>query len=621
MTKFLSWKDAYAWTEDMRHFRTAAVMENKLFEATVDTIRGGSKRQEGLKSRFAAAAAEHVADLLWTFADFIDYRPNLEGGGGYLWRFKGGRTKSWKEAGDIDMGVIGGQLATIYTVETGKGTQSYTLMARNPGRVLWKSSVEIGSDIAVLGEIVYALEVDTPLRYNRLISIDLATGERRRVLFRNTDNRWTLRLVRAATGGLFMIREQAGYQQCYHIRADGSLERMFVKGVCFYPLGLSAKGEPIVLVREGAFSNPWRIRVSSRESLDAGLKNFQTEDGIEFATAGPAGEIFVTRNFGERTLWTRRSPEENFHPARKFWGTVLVDPLVNWKGLGLPDLWISCPGSTLQCVSATGKTLVRGATYAKVKNGVAISKDGLPVRWLLAYSTAKPKGLVVVSYGGYGLPTPLATARWKPWLEAGWAIGFALVRGGGDGSEVWASIGRLSGKENGIDDLEAVIVSLQIETKVRETDTVIYGRSAGGLMVGGIAGRHPHGGLARKIYAEVPYVDLLKTASNPALPLTPSEYAEFGNPAAGPAEFEQTMRSSPVHRLPIDGAPGLLVVCRTGMFDLQVYPYESLKWILALRGTRAAPDDKYLHVAMEGHFTKGEQKYRDMAEDFLLLTN
>jgi len=41
--------------------------------------------------------------------------------------------------------------------------------------------------------------------------------------------------------------------------------------------------------------------------------------------------------------------------------------------------------------------------------------------------------------------------------------------------------------------------------------------------VGGIAAKHPAGGMARLIYAEVPYVDLLKTAANPDLPLTPSE--------------------------------------------------------------------------------------------------
>ena len=115
-------------------------------------------------------------------------------------------------------------------------------------------------------------------------------------------------------------------------------------------------------------------------------------------------------------------------------------------------------------------------------------------------------------------------------------------------------------------------------------------------------------------------MDLLKTAANPDLPLTPSEYLEFGNPAAGPAEFEQTMRSSPIHRLGPDGAPGLRVVCRTGIFDVQVYPYESLKWVIALRGKRAAPDEKYFSMSAEGHFSRGQSRLHHLAEDFVVIT-
>jgi oligopeptidase B len=177
----------------------------------------------------------------------------------------------------------------------------------------------------------------------------------------------------------------------------------------------------------------------------------------------------------------------------------------------------------------------------------------------------------------------------------------------------------MAGKEQGIDDLEAVLVVLQERLKVSPNNTCVYGRSAGGLLIGGIAARHPMGGLAGKVYAEVPYVDLLKTAGNPALPLTPSEYTEFGNPMRGPAEFQEALRTSPVHRLSPIGAPGLRVVCRVGLFDRQVYPYESLKWILALRGGRPAPDDKWLVVDMAGHFEHGSSHFHAMAEDFCLI--
>jgi oligopeptidase B len=112
---------------------------------------------------------------------------------------------------------------------------------------------------------------------------------------------------------------------------------------------------------------------------------------------------------------------------------------------------------------------------------------------------------------------------------------------------------------------------------------------------------------------------MLKTAADASLPLTPAEYLEFGNPAAGPAEFAQTMHSSPIHRLDPEGAPGLRVVCRTGVFDVNVYPYESLKWILTLRSGRSVPDEKYLAVGGEGHSLRGLSRQHHLAEDFLVL--
>lgn len=601
-TSFLTWKDPYAWTEDMREFKRVAAQENEAFDAA---LKGIKDQRQRLAAEFAAAAEDHAKDILWTHGSTVEYRPNFEGGGGYFWRFCG--SKAWKDAGSLDVATIGGATCVVYTVESGKGTQSYTLLARRQrGGHAWKSDVEISSDIAVMDSFIYALEVDTPLRYNRLIAINLETGKKHSVLFENTDSRWTLRLVRGSAGGLFLLREQAGYSYCYHIRTGG-LDRIAPNAACIYPIGLGPNGGPQWLERTRSFSSPWVLHGDSPW-------RFKTDDGIEFASASG---IFITRNFGERQLW--RAGDEQ--PVQKVWGTVLVDPLANWRGSGISSIWVIGPGSTPQCFSLNGTRMVKGNSYAKVNIGIAISKDGLPVRWLLAHrrSERRLKGLVVIAYGGYGAPTPLSTARWKPWIDAGWGIGFALVRGGGDGTDVWASLGRLSGKENGIDDLEAVLVTLQELTGIQAAKTIVYGRSAGGLLVGGIAGRHPNGGLARTLYAEVPYVDLLKTASNPNLPLTPSEYEEFGNPIAGPAEFEQALRSSPVHRLPTDGALGLRVVCRTGMFDLQVYPYESLKWILALRGPRPAPDGKFLKVEMEGHFTQGDARYNQLAEDFLLL--
>jgi len=75
---------------------------------------------------------------------------------------------------------------------------------------------------------------------------------------------------------------------------------------------------------------------------------------------------------------------------------------------------------------------------------------------------------------------------------------------------------------------------------------------------------------------------------------------------------------SPIHTLPVVGAPGVHVLCRSGANDIQVYPYEALKWILTLRGNRK-DISKILHVSSNYHHTYGLQMYLEYAEDFIII--
>jgi oligopeptidase B len=193
-----------------------------------------------------------------------------------------------------------------------------------------------------------------------------------------------------------------------------------------------------------------------------------------------------------------------------------------------------------------------------------------------------------------------------------------FIRGGGDGNDVWADLGRLDGKKREFDDVEACVKSLQRVTGCKAANTVLFGRSAGGLIVGNLAARWPNGELAGTIYAEVPYVDFLKTAANPKQALTAYEYKEFGNPAENPRDLKTIRELSPVDALPADGAPGIFVVARTSLNDREVLPNETVKWIRRLRGSPG--DEKYLSLTGgHGHFVGGATGNRQKAEDFLLL--
>jgi len=137
-------------------------------------------------------------------------------------------------------------------------------------------------------------------------------------------------------------------------------------------------------------------------------------------------------------------------------------------------------------------------------------------------------------------------------------------------------------------------------------------------LVGATLTRNASGNLFSSLYTEVPYLDVLSTASNPKLPLTQLEYEEFGDPLHKKKDRAALLRLSPVNTIPKSGAPAIFVLCRTGLNDKEVFAYESVKWITRLREVEGKP--KLLAIsAGEGHFVSGKSSFRERAEDLALL--
>ena len=254
-----------------------------------------------------------------------------------------------------------------------------------------------------------------------------------------------------------------------------------------------------------------------------------------------------------------------------------------------------------------------------------VSADGSKVPYLLVKmkKTTRVTGLICYVYSSYGMLTPIgwSYSAWGPLLLRGYAMAFCFARGGGDGSTEWTFSGQRTNHTKTVEDFEGMIRASQRLTQIGSDRTIIYGRSAGGAVVGGATMRNPDGSLMETTYTEVPYVDFLRSSTNMEIALAPSSLSEFGNPGANPWEFQATLKASPINALPVDGAPGVFVLARTGLKDQQVSSFEPIKWIQKLRGTDPSePNNKYIFIEdKEAHSYKGMAFVKARASDLAIL--
>lgn len=623
-TEFLSWIDPSHWMESMKGPRWNARVreENAAFEDAVSE--SGKAALVSTTKKFRQFQEEHDNDCRFTIEHGrIKLEISIQSGNTYrMWwmHYK----KKEITIGDLDIGCEG---IVVFTHDISKGGEEHEVVALKQNKPVWRFNGRfhgVGSDIAIMGKRVYLLEAHGPLQYKWLISLDLFTGKGKRIHYDEKRESVSLALIRGENGCLFLLCEEPGLQNLFHVKPSGQLEQLSSKGVSFLPVGY-ARGstEPCYFVKNRIESS-WEPRGTVLKEFNISSKCLNSS--IEYCILSCG--VLIYRVQGERFIdaCTRRGSKQ----VAKLLGEIHLHDWAVWYGqVGYTkplELIFIIPGKTpvkAQYTVGGGLVLNRAKdTYGgSVISGLAKSKDGEEVRWVATWKKgAQPKALLMIGYGAYGLTTPFETTRWRPYIEKGFAIGFALIRGGGDDTEVWAQKGRLQGKLQGIEDFEACIRAVQRITDISPKATCLFGRSAGGFLVGATIVRNPTGELFSSVYTEVPYVDVLQTAANPDLPLTKFEYNEFGDPAHKIADFEFLLHLSPVSGLKAEGAPNILVLCRVGLNDRQVFAYESVKWMDGLRGSSQNGEPKLLHISDGvGHLVHGERVYKERAEDFLIL--
>ncbi|KAK0573118.1 hypothetical protein LWI29_003258 [Acer saccharum] len=143
----------------------------------------------------------------------------------------------------------------------------------------------------------------------------------------------------------------------------------------------------------------------------------------------------------------------------------------------------------------------------------------------------------------------------------------------------------------------------------------IDGRSAGGLLIGAVLNMRPD--LFKAAIAGVPFVDVVTTMLDPTIPLTTSEWEEWGDPRK--EEFYFYMKSYyPVDNVKAQNYPNIFVTA--GLNDPRVMYSEPAKFVAKLRELKT--DDNILLFKCElgaGHFSKSG-RFERLQEDAFIYT-
>ena len=218
--------------------------------------------------------------------------------------------------------------------------------------------------------------------------------------------------------------------------------------------------------------------------------------------------------------------------------------------------------------------------------------------------------MFVIGYGAYEISSdPAFSVSRLSMLDRGVLYVVPHVRGGGEMGRAWYEMGRRRNKKHTFEDFIDVTAAIQDCGLADRARTVANGGSAGGLLMGSVANMAPE--RFAGIEADVPFVDALTTILDPTLPLTVTEWDEWGDPLHDAETYRYMKTYTPYENAPAPGEGGARwpdgtpvtafpkIFVTTSMNDSRVMVVEPLKWVARLQ---AAGLDAIIKIEAEaGH--------------------
>ena len=292
--------------------------------------------------------------------------------------------------------------------------------------------------------------------------------------------------------------------------------------------------------------------------------------------------------------------------------------LTGW--LTPPDIWSVDASGRLTQTGLTPRPAIDVSPYEST-HLFATVRDGTRVPYVLIHR----KGLkldgstpaYICAYGSYGLPayTPAFAGRTLALVDAGFVVGYAYVRGGGEYGRDWHKAGQLANKPNTWRDLIDVCEDLCARKYSAPARLAIGGRSAGGITVGRAMTERP------ELFAAV--IDGVGWSNPLRYVVEQDGYGE--EPEWGVITEEsgyRALRAIDSYHAVKDGVAYPAVLLTTGVTDPRVAPFHVGKMAARLQAASRSPKPILLRVDFDaGHgigSTRAQQD-REAADTYAFL--
>jgi len=380
-------------------------------------------------------------------------------------------------------------------------------------------------------------------------------------------------------------RQGVEYQVAHQARADGT-ERLLIlhnDGALNFELATAPVGHP----------SEWAPLVPGRaDTRLLGVDAFTDYLAVHYRRDGLTGLRILRADDSEHDVAFPEpvytvSPGGNSEPASSLYR-------LHYASLVTPD-------SVYDCDMATGELLLRRRTPVRPLPGPggpreydpdeyeqfrewATAPDGTRVPISLVCRRGTPRdgsapGLLY-GYGSYEISMdPHFSIARLSLLDRGFVYAIAHVRGGGELGRGWYDDGKMLHKKNTFTDFVAAARHLAAGGWTSPGRLVARGGSAGGLLIGAAVNLAPEAFAG--IVAQVPFVDALTTILDPSLPLTVTEWEEWGDPLHDPAVYAYMKSYTPYENLRAAEYPPILAI--TSLNDTRVLYREPAKWIARLQ--------------------------------------